>query len=178
MRRTKPLGPLSPKLLKHFAAATVVLTATLAMFASGERWGAQAQIEAVAAKNQLATTEAEKFGTKKLAAKLKVSSDVTAAGFVNDNPGDFGGDSGGGGGGAGNPSGQVARQRSPQSSEAPAAPGASMTVPGVPISAPLGSDPKKRRSASPQPEVPSEAQMAAITASSRERGNRSAQPDD
>ena len=178
MPRTKALGPLSPKLLKHFAAAAVVLTATLAMFASGEEWGAQAQIEAVDAKNKLIATETEKLGTKKLAAKLKVSSDVTAAGFVNDNPGDFGGDSGGGGSGAGNARGQIARQGSPQPSEATTAPGASMTVPGVPISAPPGLDPKKRRSASPQPELPSEAQMAAITANSRERSGRSAQPDD
>ena len=38
---------LSPKLLKHFAAATVVLTALLAVLVSGADWGAQAQVDAV-----------------------------------------------------------------------------------------------------------------------------------
>ncbi len=178
MRRAKHLGPLSPKLLKHFAAAAVVLTATLAVVASGDEWGAQAQIEAVDAKNQLVTTEAEKFGTKKLAAKLKVSSEVTAAGFANDNAGDFGGGSGDGGASYR----QMARQDGQQPDALPAnfptSSGASITVPDVPINASPNADPTKRRAAAARPGVPSEAQLEAIKASSRERSNRSAQPDD
>ena len=88
MRRAKPPGPLSPQLLKHFAAATVALTSLLALFASGADWGAQAQIQTVAAKNRLAATEAEKLGPKKLAAKLKISPEARTGTFGED-IGDF-----------------------------------------------------------------------------------------
>ncbi len=85
-------------MLKHFAAATVVLTALLAVFASGEEWGAQAQVEAVEAKNQLAATEAEKLGTKKVATTLKIANKVGGGSFGNDEPESFAGGGGGGGG--------------------------------------------------------------------------------
>ncbi|MFM5918445.1 MAG: hypothetical protein ACKOOL_13060 [Novosphingobium sp.] len=96
-RRTASPG-LSPKMLKHFAAATVVLTGLLAVFASGEEWGAQAQVNAIEAKNQLAATEAEKLGTKKVRTTLKVANNVGGGGFGNDE-GDVSGGNGGGGGG-------------------------------------------------------------------------------
>ncbi len=73
MRRTAPTLPISPQLLKHFAIATLVLTGLIAMFASGEEWGAQAQLKAVDAKNKLVRTETEKLGTRKLANVLKIS---------------------------------------------------------------------------------------------------------
>ena len=73
MRRTAPTLPISPQLLKHFAIATLVLTGLIAMFASGEEWGAQAQLKAVDAKNKLIRTETEKLGTRKLANVLKIS---------------------------------------------------------------------------------------------------------
>lgn len=97
MARRTNTPALSPKLLKHFAAATVVLTALLAIFASGEDWGAQAQVQAVEAKNQLAATEAEKLGTKKVATTLKVANNVGAASFGDDEGGSFGGGGSGGG---------------------------------------------------------------------------------
>ena len=81
MRRRATTATLSPKLLKHFAAVTVVVTALLAVFASGEEWGVQAQVSAIEAKNELATTEAEKLGTRRVAAKLQVSQDPAPAGF-------------------------------------------------------------------------------------------------
>ena len=95
MRSATSHGPISPKLLKHFAAAAAVLTGLLALFASGEDWGARAQLDAAEAKNQLVATEAEKLGTKKLAAKLKVNNDIPAGSFGNDagsNVGFAGGD--------------------------------------------------------------------------------------
>jgi len=98
MVRRNTKSALSPSLLKHFAAATVVLTALLAIFASGEEWGAQAQVSAIEAKNQLAETEAEKLGTKKVATTLKIANNIGVASFGNDDGGNFGG---GGGGGSG-----------------------------------------------------------------------------
>ncbi len=96
MARRNTKSALSPSLLKHFAAATVVLTALLAIFASGEEWGAQAQVSAIEAKNQLAETEAEKLGTKKVATTLKIANNLGAARFGNDDGGNFGGGGGGG----------------------------------------------------------------------------------
>jgi hypothetical protein len=97
MRRAAPTAGLSPQLIKHFAIATVTITALLALFASGEDWGAQAQMQAVDAKNQLANAEAEKLGTKKLRAKLKVRQ---GDGGSMEMGGDSGMGSGGGGGGS------------------------------------------------------------------------------
>ena len=94
MRRRTTKQTLSPNLLKHFAAATVALTALLAIFASGEEWGAQAQVSAIEAKNQLATTEAEKLGSRKVATTLKIANNVGAASFGDDDGGNFGGGGG------------------------------------------------------------------------------------
>ncbi|MCC6925792.1 hypothetical protein [Novosphingobium sp.] len=94
MRRAAPTLAISPKLLKHFAAVTVVLTILLAIFASDEDWGAEAQLEAAQAKNQLIAKEAEKFGAKKLASSLKVREADRGTGFGSDE----GGEGGGGGG--------------------------------------------------------------------------------
>ena len=95
MRRRSATTALSPQLLKHFAAAAVVLTAVLAVFASGEDWGAQAQVKAVEAKNQLASAEAEKLGTKRVASTLKIANGSAGASFGDDEGGDFGGVGGG-----------------------------------------------------------------------------------
>lgn len=72
MRRAPRSSAISPQQLKHFAFAAVAITALLAVLASGEEWGASAQAEAIAAKNQLAATEAQKLGTRKVATSLKV----------------------------------------------------------------------------------------------------------
>lgn len=94
MRRVAPSAGLSPKLIKHFAIGTVSVTALLALFASDADWGARAQLDAAADQNQLATTEAEKLGKKRVIAKLKIRRD--SGGGMS-----MGGDSGGGGGGGG-----------------------------------------------------------------------------
>ena len=94
MRRAAPSAGLSPQLIKHFAIATVSITALLALFASGEDWGAQAQLDEVEARNRLATAEAEKLGAKRVLPKLKIRES---------GGGSMGGDSdmGSGGGGGG-----------------------------------------------------------------------------
>lgn len=74
MRRAAPSAPISAQQLKHFAIVAVVITALLALFASGEDWEAQAQVQAAQAKNRLADAEAEKLGTKKLRSHMKVRS--------------------------------------------------------------------------------------------------------
>lgn len=79
MRRTAPTLPVPPKLLKHFAAATIVITLLLAVFASGEDWGAEAQLKAVESKNQLLKSEVEKLGSTKLVNKLKLANGAGAA---------------------------------------------------------------------------------------------------
>ena len=67
MRKPAPQLPLSPKLLKQFAIATVIITGLVAMFANGEAAQMQAEVHAREAKNQLLATEAEKLGTRKIA---------------------------------------------------------------------------------------------------------------
>jgi hypothetical protein len=96
MRRAAPTPAVSPKLLKHFAAATIVITLLLALFATDEDWGARAQIEANASKNQLAAAETEQLGTKRIASNLKVRGNTGGGGFGSDEGGDFGGGGGGG----------------------------------------------------------------------------------
>jgi hypothetical protein len=115
MARRTPTMPISPTQLKHFAAATVALTALLALFASGEETGIAAQVKATQAKNDLVVAEQEKLGTKKIAANLKVRN---TGGFGADEGGD-GGFASGGSAGGGSYSAPAARpaskaQRSPE----------------------------------------------------------------
>ena len=141
MRRAAPPLPLSPKLLKHFAAITLVLTASIAMFADGEsREVITEQVDMRAARNQLLETEAEKLGTKKLKAHLALKDKGRAylpfaeEGQANE----FGGGMDGGGGGArissgpGGPAqvepGRFDARRIPK---LPMTPGASITVRGA-----------------------------------------------
>lgn len=70
MRRAQPQLPISPKVLKHFAAITIGLTALLALFANGEEGKLAAQVKAREAKNQLLAAEADKLGTRKLSSAL------------------------------------------------------------------------------------------------------------
>lgn len=105
MRRAAPTAGLSPQLIKHFAIATVSVTALLALFATDADWGAQAQLDEVEAKNRLAAAETEKLGAKKITAKLKIrrSSSVGPTG-------DIGVDNPSGGGGSLNPDEPVSRR--------------------------------------------------------------------
>jgi hypothetical protein len=76
MRRVKPSAGLSPQQLKHFAVAAVTITGLLALFASGEDWGAKAQISAVEAKNRMVEAEAQKLGTRKITSSMAVNKPV------------------------------------------------------------------------------------------------------
>ena len=89
MRRAPAQTPLSPQLIKHFAFATVALTGLLAMFATSEDWGAQAQIKAVGDRNQLEIAEVNKLGTKRLAAKLQTREGPAPADFSAESTVDF-----------------------------------------------------------------------------------------
>lgn len=76
MRRVKPSAGLSPQQLKHFAVAAVTITLLLALFASGEDWGASAQVKAVEAKNRMVEAEAQKLGTRKITSSMAVNRPV------------------------------------------------------------------------------------------------------
>lgn len=80
MRRAPPQLPISPKLLKHFAAATVVITICVAMFANGGQARVDAEMQARDAKNELLRTEAEKLGTRKVAMGMKINASVGGGG--------------------------------------------------------------------------------------------------
>lgn len=58
--------PISPKLLKHFAAATVVLTGLIALFAGGEQSQVAQELAAREERNKLVQTEAEVIGTREI----------------------------------------------------------------------------------------------------------------
>lgn len=173
MRRAAPTLPVSPKLLKHFAAATVTLTLLLALFATDEDWGARAQLEANEAKTQLAAAEAEKLGTKKLASKLKVREP---------SGGGFGSDEGGGGGGGGT----WYPNKSAASSERPnlrttgipqleQRPGATLSVSGMDLEDALQQDPRKRKRKTGEQFRPNSEQIEKIKANSRQRTGGSSQ---
>lgn len=159
MVRRKQSTTISPKQLKHFAVAAVVLTALLALFASNEDWGAQAQLEAVEAKNRLAAAEAKKLGTTRLEAKLKVRRD-TSRGMAMSDPSDSSGSDGGGGGGGG---GYI---------EPPVAAGGAIgTAGGMP------QPPGKKKKKASRPEL-SEEQRQQIEAASRARSGAPEQDGD
>ena len=96
MRRPHPTLPISPKQLKHFAAATVGITCVAGAVCQRRGWGAQAQVEAIQAKNDLAALEAEKLGVQaKSRAKIKVDRPAASCGGSGDSSGGL--EPGGGG---------------------------------------------------------------------------------
>lgn len=82
--------PLSSKRLKQFAGVTLVVTGLVALFANGEAAQMQAEVQAREARNELLANEAERLGTRKVAASMKVKSSMGGWG------GETSGDSGGG----------------------------------------------------------------------------------
>ena len=164
-------------MLKHFAAATVVLTGLLAVFASGADWGARAQISAVEAKNQLAATEAEKLGTKRIGTTLKIANNVGAANFGDDDGGSFGG--------GGSDGGDYAPPAQPQPVLNPARPG--MRKPNSPRSTnpldptkppqPPGSEQAPVQTQPSARPAPTAQDLAKITASSARRSGSSGDGD-
>lgn len=134
MRRPVPTVPISPQQLKHFAAATVAITGLLAMFASGEGGGLSDDLQARAAQNKLAQTEASKLGTTQLKAHVKLKNNGKAhfafseGGEVVDMSAEWGsGSSGGGGAVAPRPNANptVMRPKLPKN------PGESVTIAGA-----------------------------------------------
>lgn len=81
MRRSRSSPPISSKQLKHFAVAAGAITFLLAIFASGEDWGAKAQIEAVEAKNRMVEAERQKSGTKTVLTSIAVRKPTDSGGF-------------------------------------------------------------------------------------------------
>ena len=79
----------------------VVVTGLLALFVSGEDWGAKAQIQAVQAKNELAVKQAERSGATKIGASMAVRQPASNGFGDTAGPGAVG-DTGGG------PSGTIA----------------------------------------------------------------------
>lgn len=172
MRRAAPTLAISPKLLKHFAAATVTITLLLALFATDEDWGARAQLEANETKNQLAAAEAEKLGTKKLASKLKVR-EPSGGGFGTD-------EGGGGGGGSWSPPKASANSERPNLRttgipQLEQRPGATLTVTGVDLEDALEQDPRKRKHKNGEQFRPNSEQIEKIKANSRQRTGGSSQ---
>jgi hypothetical protein len=172
MRRAAPTLAISPKLLKHFAAATVTITLLLALFATDEDWGARAQLEANETKNQLAAAEAEKLGTKKLASKLKVR-EPSGGGFGTD-------EGGGGGGGTWYPDKAAASAERPNLRttgipQLEQRPGATLTVTGVDLEDALQQDPRKRKHKTGEQFRPNSEQIEKIKANSRQRTGGSSQ---
>lgn len=100
MRRPAPALPVSSKLLKHFAAATVVITSVLALFAGGEDAGVAAQVQAKQARNDLVAAEQEKLGNRQIVSTLRQRGSNTGS-FGEDGGSEFGAGSGGGGAGGG-----------------------------------------------------------------------------
>jgi hypothetical protein len=85
MRRATPSLPISPRLLKHFAAATLALTTCIAIFADGRTTEAVAE---TVKKNELKKTEVDAAGARKQVFKgMKVK---TGGGMSFDDPGPVG----------------------------------------------------------------------------------------
>ncbi len=161
MSRPSATTALSPKLLKHFAAATVVLTALIAVFASGADWGAQAQISAVEAKNQLVSTEAEKLGTKRIGKTLKIANGPAAASFGEEESSNFGG--------VANGYVAPARRAEPTPRHPIGSPWAMTTAPAIPAPPFPGIQPAPDDAQPTTTNTPSPNAIAQITASSAQR---------
>ncbi|HNJ47954.1 MAG TPA: hypothetical protein PK479_05955 [Novosphingobium sp.] len=177
MRRAAPTIPVSPKLLKHFAVVTVVLTAALAMFADeGSRSAIEGEIKDRQDYNEARAIEAQKLGPRKL------------AGGLNDNRGDsgFGGEEAGPSGGSGSYGGGSRQApRGPRSQEAglvpppnlPMQPGATVTVRSGPyddLALPevtSGNKPKKKQPYRPDAKAIEEIQQVSKQRSGNPNGN-------
>ena len=91
MRRATPSMPISPRLLKHFAAATLAITTCIAIFADGRTTEAVAE---TVKKNEMKKAQVDAAGARNSVFKsMKVKS---GGGMSYDDPGP-----GGGGGGDG-----------------------------------------------------------------------------
>jgi hypothetical protein len=156
MRRATPTAGLSPQLVKHLAIATVSITALLALFATDADWGAQAQYEAVEAKNRLAATEAKKLGTK----KIRMKSRQPAGSMDYDAAPDF---STGGGGGGGSYSRAPTTRQNTAKVPPPGAP-----MPARPSDQQAGPTQVEARNKA-KPKAPTQEELDAMLEASRQR---------
>lgn len=179
MARRSPTLPVSPQLLKHFAAATVAITSLLALFAGGDSGPVAAKFEAEQARAKLAAAEQDRPGTKKIGSSLKVSKQVTASfgpdeAEVGDNTGGF----------AASPGPRLARSSNRPADPAqaymppekmPRHPGESVTFSGVPGAVdPSRPENQKAKAKARQAEQPSPEDLARIRAASRQRSGSEA----
>jgi hypothetical protein len=190
MRRPAPTLPISPKQLKHFAAATVAITLLLALFAGGEDAGLAAQIQARETRNQLIENEATKLGTKQLKANLKLK-DSSKSQFAFSDGGDVvdmsseWGSGGGGGGGTARPKTPGVKDVAPARSKLPKTPGQSVSLSG-PEGVPDGAKPAENRAKkAPKKAVehkpvtqPSEQELDKALEASRQRSGHEEPSDD
>lgn len=89
MRRAAPSLPISPRLLKHFAAATLALTTCIAIFADGRTTEAVAE---TVKKNELKKAQVDALGARKQVFKgMKVKTGGMS--YADPGPGVGGGDS-------------------------------------------------------------------------------------
>ena len=170
MRRNTSGSGISPRLLKHFAVAAVAVTGLLALFVSGEDWGAQAQLQAVQAKNDLAAKQAERSGATKIGASMTVRT-PTNLGFGDEaGPGSMSEGTGGGAGPApaARPSDRVLIGPTSQQGDAPPN-GPTMTASGKRIIA--IPDPKGPPRGTQQGNADTK-QVQTIEAASRQRSGR------
>ena len=170
MRRVIATGPLSPKLLKHFAVATVGLTGLLALFTSDQDWGAKAQIAAVDTHNEVIAAEVEKVGPRRLAARLVVREGPVPAEFGEEPGYDFG--EAGGGATRHEPEPRALALDNPSAfpPQLPHTPGATLTVTNS--SAAAGDLPMKKSKARTQT-APTAQEAADIAANSARRSGHS-----
>lgn len=178
MRRAQTSGGISPKQLKHFAIAAVAVTGLLALFASGEDWGAKAQIEAAEAKSRAKLAENKALGSKVNTA-MAVRKPDTGAGFGDSaGVGAGGGGSGGSGGSGGDQLGTSSASSAFRPTHLPAvAPraGESFTIDGK--ASDMLMDPKARITDHIQKGVVTRTQSAKIRDASRKRSGAPEQGD-
>lgn len=179
MRRPVQPLPISPKLLKHFAAATVVLTGLIALFAGGEQSQIAQELAEREARNQLAQTEAEVIGTQEVGQPENTR--------VKGSWGSDGPESTGFSGASTDPNPpQMLAGRPPRGpqvgpmrgtpqflSPPPGAPGSTARVRGIPI----GDEREDTRSQPTEPTSPTADQAAALLESSRARSGGSGDGD-
>lgn len=89
MARVAPPLPVSPKLFRHFAVITVVVTACVAMFADGEgREAIAAQVAERQKQNELLVAEAKTVGQRTIGLK-KIKASKGAVALANASIDDF-----------------------------------------------------------------------------------------
>ncbi|WP_391562094.1 hypothetical protein [Novosphingobium sp.] len=151
----------------------MTVTCLLALFASGQDWGAQAQVDAIEAKNRMIAAEREKLGTKQIVTSIAVRKAPDSGGFGEAAGASGAGDSGGGGAAGASVAPQSTRQRPEITGHIPIYPGANpkpgttVTVKGVPAELAPGAKPKAKTKL--QTGVVSAEQSSQIKETSRQR---------